>query len=221
MLIQSGFRNPDAVASATPVCDLAVLALLAQARPCASAFYRANELIYSAGDAAGPLYLVEFGAVRICRLTSDGRRQIGAFCFAGEVFGFESGDEHQSFAESVDGAAIRALRPSGPTGFGACALSLALNTLMRAQDHQVVLGRMTATEKVAAFFLDLMGRQGSEHFIELPMQRTDIADYLGLTFETVSRILRVLKDRGIIRLSRTDRVEVIDAGALERAGEIL
>lgn len=219
MLIQTNFRHPEIAASAFPVRDASLPALLADARPCAASFYSANQPIYAEGDAAGPLYLVEFGTVRICRLTADGRRQISGFCFAGEVFGFEAGAEHQSFAESVDGAGIRVLRPATGSGFGSSALSVALKTLMRAQDHLVLLGRMSATEKMSAFFLDLMERQEADRFIELPMQRNDIADYLGLTFETVSRVLRVLKDRGITRLSRVDQVEVLDIAGLESTGE--
>ena len=215
MLIQSNFRHPEIAASSFPVRDSNVPTLLAEARPCAATFYGANEAIYAQGDKAGPLYLVEFGTVRIVRLTADGRRQINRFCFAGEVFGFEAAAEHHSYAESVDGAGIRVLRPATGGRFGASAMSLALQALTRAQDHLVLLGRMTATEKMAAFFLDLMERQDSDRFVDLPMQRNDIADYLGLTFETVSRVLRTLKDRKIIRLSRVDQVEVLDIAALE------
>jgi CRP/FNR family nitrogen fixation transcriptional regulator len=215
MMIQSNFRHPDIAASSFPVRYPEVPALIASARPSASSFYRSNELVYAQGDAAGPLYLVEFGAVRICRMTPDGRRQISAFHFAGEIFGFEVGGEHLSFAESVDGAGIRILRPSAGENFGPGVLSLALRGLARAQDHLVLLGRMTATEKMATFLLDLLDRQESNSLLNLPMQRNDIADYLGLTFETVSRVLRVLKDNGVVRLPRIDQIEVLDVAALE------
>jgi CRP/FNR family nitrogen fixation transcriptional regulator len=74
---------------------------------------------------------------------------------------------------------------------------------------------MTAAEKMAAFLLDLLDRQDSEGLLNLPMQRNDIADYLGLTFETVSRVLRVLKDSGIVRLPRIDQIEVLNVAGLE------
>jgi CRP/FNR family nitrogen fixation transcriptional regulator len=215
-MIQSNFRHPEIAASAIPVRYPEVPALVASARFCASSFYRANEPIYVEGDAAGPLYLVEFGTVRICRLTADGRRQISGFHFAGEIFGFEPGSEHQSFAESVDGAGIRVLRPTAGHDFGSEVLSLALRGLARAQNHLMLLGRMTATEKMAAFLVDLMDRQETDSIVNLPMQRNDIADYLGLTFETVSRVLRVLKEAGVIRLSRIDQIEVIDTAQLEK-----
>jgi CRP/FNR family nitrogen fixation transcriptional regulator len=83
----------------------------------------------------------------------------------------------------------------------------------------VLLGRLSATEKMSAFLLDLLDRQGSDHIVDLPMQRNDIADYLGLTFETVSRVLRVLKDRGLIRLTRVDQIEVLDPASLEDLGD--
>ena len=82
----------------------------------------------------------------------------------------------------------------------------------------VLLGRMSANEKMASFLLDLLDRQVSDGVVNLPMQRNDIADYLGVTFETVSRVLRVLKDRAIIRLPSVDRVEVLDASALASLG---
>ena len=71
---------------------------------------------------------------------------------------------------------------------------------------------------MARFLVDLMERQGGDELINLPMQRSDIADYLGVTFETVSRVLRVLKDRGIIRLNTISQVEILDEdGLLEMA----
>ena len=213
MLIQTNFR----VASQAPVrtYNPDVPALLAHTRPCAVTLYPENAVIYAQGATAGPLYLVEFGAVRICRLTADGRRQISAFHFAGDVFGFEADDEHHFYAESINGAGIRVLRPSGSDGLAAETLPLALKGLRRAQEHLLVLGRQNAVERMAAFFLDLAERQDADDLIDLPMQRNDIADYLGLTFETVSRVLRKLKDARTIRLPSLHQVEILDRAALE------
>lgn len=181
----------------------------------ATTFYPENSVIYAQGDAAGSLYVVEFGVVRICRLTADGRRQISAFHFAGEVFGFETGREHEFYAESVNGAGVRVLRTNDNAATASNLLPLALKSLVRAQQHQLVLGRRSATEKLAGFILDMMERQEGEDMIGLPMQRNDVADYLGLTFETVSRALRVLKDEGAIRVPSVHQIEVLDHGALE------
>lgn len=216
MLIQTDFRHPSPTLQATacPGADAEVSAVVAQSRPSAITFHKANEVIFAQGDATGPLYLVEFGTVRIYRMTADGRRQISAFHFAGEIFGFEAGPEHHSYAEAVDGTGIRVLRPSGGDGYGPGVLSLALKSLARAQDHLVLLGRMNATERMAAFLLDLRERQG-DNLVNLAMQRNDIGDYLGLTFETVSRVIRVLKDDKVIRLTRVDQIEILRPQALE------
>jgi CRP/FNR family nitrogen fixation transcriptional regulator len=219
MLIQSDFRHPAAAISACEVHAPDVASLVSRSLPCAMSYYRMNEVIFAEGDAAGPLYLVVTGAVRIVRLTPDGRRQISGFHFAGEVFGFEAGSEHHCYAESVDGAGIRVLRPASGGGFGACALLLALKSLERAENHLVLLGRMSATEKMASFLLDLLERQDSCGLVNLPMQRNDIADHLGLTFETVSRVLRVLKDRNLIRIPRVDQIEILDPAGLRGLGE--
>jgi CRP/FNR family transcriptional regulator, nitrogen fixation regulation protein len=218
MLIQSAFRHPVAAVATSEVHAPDVASLVRQALPSAMSYYRANELIFSEGDAAGPLYLVVTGAVRIVRLTPDGRRQVTAFYFAGEVFGFEANGEHHNYAESVDGAGVRVLR-AAPGGFGTGALLLALKGLQRAENHVLLLGRLTATERMAAFLLDLLERQDGDRIVNLPMQRNDIADYLGLTFETVSRVLRVLKDRGLIHVPRVDQIELLDVGGLEALGD--
>jgi CRP/FNR family nitrogen fixation transcriptional regulator len=199
--------------------DPEVQGLLTQSQPGVASFYPTDTMIYAQGDETGPLYLVEFGTVRVCQLTPDGRRQVTSFCYAGDVFGLEPGDEHEFYAESVDGAGIRVLRPANAAGFAQKVLSLALRRFARIQAHLVLLGRMSANEKMARFLSDLMDHQNSEDIIHLPMQRADIADYLGLTFETVSRALRVLKDRGIIRVATVDRIEVLDADALRTSSD--
>lgn len=188
--------------------------LLTAMQPAAVTFYPEGAVIYAQGDKAGPLYFVEFGCVRICRMSADGRRQITAFHVAGEVFGFEAGDEHESYAESVDGAGIRALRTNcgnQPTGQ---LLMLAVQSLARTQNHLMVLGRRNANERMAALLIDLNERQGGGTIVHLPMQRNDIADYLGITFETVSRILRCLKDQHIVRLKAVNEIEILDHEAL-------
>jgi CRP/FNR family nitrogen fixation transcriptional regulator len=213
MLIQTKISASSPAPHLTCLPEAA--AVVQQALPCPVSFYARDQVIYAQGEAVGPLYLVEFGTVRIVRLTADGRRQINAFHFAGEVFGFEASAEHQCYAESVDGVGIRVLRPSGGQGFGVQALQLALKAMERAQHHALMLGRMNATERFAAFLLDLAQRQDSDRVVGLPMQRNDIADYLGLTFETVSRVLRHFKDRHIIRLAAVDEIEVMNFDALE------
>ncbi len=189
--------------------------LLASMQPAAVTFYSADAVIYAQGETAGPMYLVEFGMVRICQMTADGRRLVSAFHTAGEVFGFAADGVHASYAESVDGAGIRVLRACRGDQSSGSMLTLALKSLASAQNHLMLLGRRSANERMAALLLDLAARQGDERSVYLPMQRYDIADYLGMTFETVSRVLRALKDQGIIRLRSTSEVELLDLTALE------
>src|SRR3569623_1709321 len=216
MLHQATFPLPVAT---NTLNDPEVEGLLSQSQPGPVSFYPVDAMIYAQGDATGPLYLVEFGTVRICQLTSDGRRQITSFCYAGDVFGREPSGEHEFYAESVDGAGIRVLRPANATGFAQKLLRLALRRFARMQARLVLLGRLSANERLASFLVDLMDRQENDDVINLPMQRSDIADYLGLTFETVSRVLRVLKDKSIIRVSTVDRIDVLDTDALRTLGD--
>lgn len=197
------------------VSDPQVRALLGKCAPGAIHFHSAGTTIFAEGDPSEALFLVEFGTVRICRLTADGRRQITSFCHAGDVFGLEAGDVHASTAESVDGAGIRTLHPSDEAGFARTLLALALRRFARIQAHLLLLGRRNANEKMASFLLELAERQGGDGVVHLPMQRADIADYLGLTFETVSRVLRVFKERGIVSLPSVDRIMVLDFDALD------
>lgn len=210
MHIQSTFR------AAVPAAMLPTGApdLLAAMQPAAVTFYPEGAVIYAQGDKAGPLYFVEFGCVRICRMSADGRRQITAFHVAGEVFGFEADGEHESYAESVDGAGIRVLRSTCGSEPSASLLLLAVKSLARTQNHLMVLGRRNANERMAALLIDLNERQGGGALVHLPMQRNDIADYLGITFETVSRILRCLKDQQIVRLKAVNEIEILDHEAL-------
>lgn len=179
-------------------------------------FYPAGSEIYAQGEKSGSLYQVEFGSVRVYRLLADGRRQISAFHLAGEIFGFSADTRHHFFAEAIAGTSIRTLLPVKGTDVSRQLMPLALGSLMRAQEHLLVLGRQNAVERVAAFLLDMADRQGATDRIDLPMSRTDIGDYLGLTIETVSRAFSKLREQGIIRLSGVRRVEIVKGPALQK-----
>lgn len=201
------FVEPDAAGRAFP------------ATTPAPTCYSAGAEIYAQGEKAGHLYQVAFGAVRVYRLLADGRRQISAFHLAGEVFGFEADGTHHFFAEAIGATGIRALRLAAAHDLSRALLPLALQGLVRAQEHLLVLGRQSAAERVAAFLLDMAERQGGLPRFDLPMSRMDIADYLGLTIETVSRVLTKLKDKGIIRLPGLRSVEIIRWQALRDMSE--
>jgi CRP/FNR family nitrogen fixation transcriptional regulator len=171
-------------------------------------FYPAGSEIYAQGERAKSLYQVEFGSVRVYRLLADGRRQISAFHLSGDVFGFEADGMHHFFAEAIGATGIRVLRLGAGAEFSQEVLPLALKGLVRAQEHLLVLGRQNAAERIAAFLLDMFERQGELNRFDLPMSRTDIGDYLGLTIETVSRVLSKFKEKGIIKLPSLRSVEI-------------
>lgn len=165
--------------------------------------------IYAQGERSGALYQIEFGAVRLYRLLSDGRRQVVAFHFAGETFGFEADRTRSFFAEAMVHTGVRTLeRPANGQATPEL-MALALRGLIRAQEHLLVVGRQRAMERIAAFFLDMMDRQGDCAQIELPMTRLDIGDYLGMTIETVSRTFAKFREDGTIHLPSTRIVEIL------------
>ncbi|EKF17582.1 transcriptional regulator FixK [Nitratireductor pacificus pht-3B] len=188
-------------------------ASFAPGQPHQIVFFEANAEIYAQGERAAALYQVEYGVVRLYRLLSDGRRQISAFHVAGEVFGFEADGQHHFFAEAVGDAGIRIFRQPAGEGNWRPTLDAALAALVRAQEHLLVVGRQNAAERVAAFLLDMMQRQGGE-CIELAMSRTDIGDYLGLTIETVSRTLSKFKSAEVVQLEGRRLLKIADVRAL-------
>jgi CRP/FNR family nitrogen fixation transcriptional regulator len=175
--------------------------------------YAGGSEIYAPGEDAGSLYHVEFGAVRLHRLLSDGRRQVIAFYLAGETFGFEADRTHSFFAEAIIPTGVKATTIRSMSG-DADLLTLALRGMLRAQEHILVIGRQTAVERIAGFVIDMANRQGGLEHFDLPMTRLDIADYLGLTIETVSRVFAKLRAGGLIKLRSIRCVEINDMPAL-------
>jgi len=198
---------------------LAETPFLAQARAPQTTILAEGAEIYAQGDKAQTVYQVVFGAVRVFRLLADGRRQISSFHLPGEVFGFDSSANHRFFAEAICATGVRAFRLSSDVDMSRDLLPLALRGLAKAQEHQLVLGRQSASERLAAFLLDLADRQGGLEQFDLPMSRLDIADFLGLTIETVSRTLTRFKAKGIIGLPSLRRVIVRRWGQLQQLAE--
>ena len=186
---------------------------------------RKGKELFAEGDAAECFYKVVSGAIRSYKLLSDGRRQIDAFHLPGDIFGLEAGEEHRFSAEAVGDATVVAFRRSRlpaliaeDAAFREQVMTAMLRSLERAQDHMLLLGRKTAQEKVASFLLEMAERiADDEPAFDLPMLRTDIADHLGLTIETVSRTLNQFDRDGLIRLPAASRSVVLrDRAALER-----
>ena len=188
------------------------------------AFDRDSE-IYAQDDEAERLYQVVRGVVRTSRVACDGRRQVGDFYYAGEIFGLEPGPDHRFAAEAltdcevlvVRRAAVRAL--AGEAELNRAILDAAGREMERLQDHVVMLGRRSARERVACFLMGLAHRQTKDEAgapqVNLPMSRQDMADYLGLTIETVSRMLTQLQGDAIVAFPSTRRFEVRKWAALE------
>lgn len=175
-----------------------------------------GEEVFAEGDACSFFYKVVSGTVRTGKLLVDGRRQIDTFHLPGDVFGLESGGHHRFTAEAVEDLVVIAYRRNrfaslvhDDPAFGERLMSSMLTSLDRAHDHMVLLGRKTATEKMASFLLDLAGRLSGADQVVLPMQRTDIADHLGLTIETVSRTLTQMVRDGLIRLTEAGRTVIL------------
>jgi CRP/FNR family nitrogen fixation transcriptional regulator len=183
--------------------------------------YSRNSEIYGEGEPADNVYRVVSGAVRTYKLLSDGRRQIGDFLIEGEIFGLEAGKSCQFTAEAITDATILVAKRSALVSLAARDAELAhelwthtAGELQRAQDHLLLLGRKRAQERVATFLLDMAGRRESDIVVDLPMSRQDIADYLGLTIETVSRTLTRLEGDMTIEIPTSRRIVLRDKQAL-------
>jgi CRP/FNR family transcriptional regulator len=180
------------------------------------------------GDKAAIFFTVAEGTVELFKVLPDGRRAILGFLFRGDIFGFSAGDSYGYSAEAMtplrlcrfQRQQLQHIYADFP-GLESQILKLVSRELAVAQDHMVLLGRKTAHERVASFLLMLLHRIGRrDGWIELAMSRADIADYLGLTTETVSRVFTVLKASGCI-VSTCSRVRISDADALaELAGGV-
>lgn len=184
-------------------------------------FERDSE-IFAEDDPAEYIYKVVRGAVRLSKLMSDGRRQIGAFYLAGDVFGLEADDVHAFSAESIGNSEILLVKRSTLIAEAVrdadTVRQLWAHTvghLRQAQSHMLLLGRKNAQERIAAFLVEMAERLHSAGSVMLPMSRQDIADYLGLTIETVSRTLTLLERTGVIAIPVSRRIVLCNRAALD------
>ena len=185
-----------------------------------------DEEIFAEGDASDGWYRVVSGTVRLYKLLADGRRHIAEFYFAGDCFGLDATSEREFAAEAIGDvvvmryprAATERLVDQRPQ-LARRLRDITLRDLAHAQSRMLLLGRMSATERVAHFLLEMFERRDERWTLDVPMSRTDIADYLGLTIETVCRILSSLKRDGVIAIPNPHRIELHDPDALEALGE--
>lgn len=195
-----------------------------------SLYFKApGETLFTEGEEADSIYEVVRGLLRLYKLLPDGRRQITRFLAPGDMVGLAPAEIYAFTAEAVTKVALRRHKRAAferlideEPGFARSVLRQTSDELCAAQEQILLLGRKCAAEKVASFLLLIADRQGSEaEEVEVPMTRSDIADYLGLTIETVSRTLTKLKQDELIALPSPGRILILDREQLESlaAGE--
>jgi CRP/FNR family transcriptional regulator, anaerobic regulatory protein len=206
------------------VRPLAVCGVLTREQtPCLAAIARgaqldAGETLFYEDDPAAEVFTVTSGMLKLSKLLPDGRRQITGFLTPGDYLGLAFAARYVYSAEAV--TPVRICRFSRQAFLGLLeqfpALEKALfgraaTELAAAQQQMLLLGRKTARERVASFFLQLAERQGPDDgtLVDLPMTRTDIADYLGLTIETVSRNIAGLRKAGLIALPDLHHLRIL------------
>ena len=212
------FVNVNAHPGSRPTA-VGQLGELSRARIILSEFkYNKGTEIFGETEPADYIYQVVDGAVRSHKLLSDGRRQIGAFHLVGDIFGLENGAFHRFTAEAIVDTTVRLMKRSSLEHVAESdalvaidLLNMTTSNLQHAEDHMLLLGRKTSLERVAAFLLEMDRRlTAAGGVMALPMNRRDIADYLGLTLETVSRALSHLHGMGILGfLGQTQRQIVL------------
>ena len=183
-----------------------------------------GETLFAEGDEADSVFEIVQGTVRLYKLLPDGRRLITGFLSAGKLLGLAPEGNCIYTAEAVTNitvcrykrAALERLMDEAP-GFAKRLLAVTSHELRAAQDQMLLLGRKTAAEKVASFLLMMAEGQSDEDADELdvPMTRSDIADYLGLTIETVCRVLSKLKQDKLIALESKSHIRICDHDRLE------
>jgi CRP-like cAMP-binding protein len=174
---------------------------------------RSGKEIFGEGEDAQFVYKLVTGSVRVCKMLSDGQRHISCFHVPGDVFGLERTATHRMSAEAIEDSQVLMFRRSQVERLIASDVSAAhqmlgifISKLDDAEARIFRLGRQTALQRVAAFLLEMEGRLGRRGSIELPMTRRDIADYLGLSIEMVSRSFSQLRKQHALDGSESRRL---------------
>lgn len=223
----------QAVRTASPLHSVAASIRVQEVKSPLSGFgtvshFVRNNTIFSEGEDAEYSYRVMAGAVRLSKMMPDGRRQIAEFALPGDFFGLNWLQEHALTAEALTDVTLICYGRGRLERLGdenreirAELFSNLRHDLWAAQNHLVILGRQSANERVASFLVQLMdrGKQADKRAIDIPMTRQDIADYLGLTIETVCRSLTKLKQAGIIDIPSRHEIVVRNTAALRRAAQ--
>lgn len=192
-------------------------------------FLRQGKYLYREGDEVERIYHVVSGVVRLTRLLENGRRQVIAFGYPGDIIGFPADGCHHADCDALVDTTLRAYRRTaldhgdGDPELHRALLQAALREISAMQDHVMMLGQKSAAEKVASF-LNAVSRRYGEYLgayrqIKLPMCRSDIADFLGLTTETVSRAVTALRKAGVIALDGAQTIIVLQPDTLSELSQ--
>lgn len=190
--------------------------------------YHAHQTIFEEGAAADRIFHIVSGDVRLYKSLSDGRRQITGFLQAGDFIGLMTRDAYAYGAEAINNVELCCMRTvelqrllNESPAMGLKLLELGADELTAAQEQMLILGRKSAREKVLSFLLKRAERTGKKTsagvVFDLPMSRGDLADYLGLCCETVSRTLTVLKQEGLLTMRSSYCVHFPDVAAIRAA----
>lgn len=191
--------------------------------------YAPGQVIFEEGDPADYVFNVSGGEVRLYKLLPDGRRQVTGFLTSGDFLGLVSDGAYAYGAEAIGQVELCCMQLSNLERLLSDLppvrerlLDMSRDELAAAQEQMLLLGRKTAREKILSFLLyrhEHLDRTGSDASVDLPMSRSDIADYLGLTIETVSRTFTALRDEGLIELPNPHHVIFPDMDAVRGAGK--
>jgi CRP/FNR family nitrogen fixation transcriptional regulator len=181
-----------------------------------------NAEIFGENEPADYVYRVISGSVRTYKILSDGRRQVGGFYLPGDTFGLQFANEHTFSAEAIADAKVLVVKRSALTALagrdaaiGRELFAVTGRELRRVQDRVLLLVK-SAQERVAGFLLEMAERACAGNIVELPMSRQDIADYLGLTIETISRTLTGLENVAAIEVPTSRRIVLRNRSTLNR-----
>ena len=184
--------------------------------------YPRNAEIFGENEPADYLYKVISGSVRTYKILADGRRQVGGFYLPGDIFGLQIGAEHTFSAEAITDTRVLVVKRSALTALASrdAAVARELYSLtgceLRRVQERILLLVKSAQERVASFLIEMADRAAAGNTVELPMSRQDIADYLGLTIETVSRTLSGLESAATIEVPSSRRIVLRNRPALNR-----
>ena len=188
----------------------------------ATMLFARNSEIFGENEPADYVYCVVSGSVRTYKILNDGRRQVGGFYLSGDIFGLEFVDAHTFSAEAIADSKVLVVKRSALTALAGrdAAIARELFALtgreLRRVQVRVMLLVKSAQERVASFLLEMAERACDKNIVELPMSRQDIADYLGLTIETVSRTLTGLESAAAIEVPASRRIVLRNRSILNR-----